>query len=327
MGKAARTACIFVPMCLSVVTLVFLALVGLGQTNSGSTYLSNLYFMKANTEYNRNSISNVLTGHKATNETDKDDKTSSGDIIIYKYYTIGLWNYCAGNDSNDGSYKVAFCTDRQTHFVFNPEEVWGIDKTVTTKFFSSSLNGWLDKYTGALGQSIGPLYIIAVIATAVEVLVGFAAIFSRIGSCATIAVASVAGLFSFAFAVMTTASYFALSKAFNAALEKDGVQLTTGPHMYLYVWLVVVFQAIATFCWSFTACCVSGRSSDRKNKGIRMVDSPFHSGGGAGGYQKMEGGEVGHSLMGHSAPMGGGSYEHAPYGAPPATAYEPFRHH
>ena len=49
MGKAGRFACIFVPMALTLASLACLAIVFMGNTNKGSTFLSDLYFMKVST--------------------------------------------------------------------------------------------------------------------------------------------------------------------------------------------------------------------------------------------------------------------------------------
>ena len=46
MGKAGRFACIFVPMALTLASLICIILVGLGGTNKSSSTLSNLYFFK-----------------------------------------------------------------------------------------------------------------------------------------------------------------------------------------------------------------------------------------------------------------------------------------
>ena len=49
MGKAARFACIFVPMALSIASLICLILVFAGQTNKSMEVANELYFFKVST--------------------------------------------------------------------------------------------------------------------------------------------------------------------------------------------------------------------------------------------------------------------------------------
>lgn len=108
------------------------------------------------------------------------------------FYTVGLWNYCYGK-YDDGAYTVTNCTEREAKFWFNPAKVWGLDDKVED-LFPHSLQKGLDAYKKVSGW-LFVAYIIATVATAVQLVVGISAIFSRWGSFATTICAGVSDFY------------------------------------------------------------------------------------------------------------------------------------
>jgi hypothetical protein len=321
MGKAGRIFCIAIPFALTLISLVFLVLVGLGQTNKDSNYLSNLYYFRANLTGASSDFRDAK--HPANNQTDPAAKTADGNIQLYNYYTIGLWNYCAGNGASvDNSslafgqataQKVDYCTGRQTRFAFDPESAWGLQGDVRTKFFSKQLDEALDKYQSGFSKVMGPLYILA-------------AVFSRLGSVATTIAASVTATLAFVFAAVATAAYSVLVAALKGALHSQGIRFDLGPSMLIYMWLVWVASFVAVLFWSLSSCCCSGGSS---SSGSRSKRGSKRSG--KGGYENL-GGESGYPMQtggwsGQGAQAYGVGHHGAPaHGAHAAGAYEPYRH-
>ena len=330
MGKGGRLACIFVPMALTVVALIFLVLIGLGQTNSSSYYLSNLYFLRANATGAAGHLG--FTGNAANNETASAD-IQNGHIVMYNAYSVGLWNYCAGGgmvgnataDGLDPASKVAFCTGRDVHFAFNPVQVWGLDNTFTTQFFSKDLNNALNAYENGLAKAIGPLYIVTVVAAGVQIIIGLFAVLSRIGSLFTTLSACFTTICAFAFAVITTIAYFSLEAAFNEALDKEGFHFDHGAQAFAYTWLAVVLFIVGTLFWAFSSCCCSGENRRGRGRG---------RGGDEKGYPLQEQ-SYGYQRMGSPNPgVGAGAFHpgaqptaYGPSSAPVgrANAYEPYR--
>ena len=114
------------------------------------------------------------------------------------FYDIGLWNYCYGNKTTNGDYEVTHCTERQSEFYFDPITVWNLNATVdgVTPVLPSKLQDGINTYkTVSKWMFIG--YCIAAGATALELLVGLLAIFSRLGSLLTSLVSAVCVLHSF----------------------------------------------------------------------------------------------------------------------------------
>ena len=99
---------------------------------------------------------------------------------VKDYYTIYLWNYC----SWDGSEKYSFCSKREPYFAFDPVEVWGLEQTGVQNAFPKQLQDGLKAYK-AVSKWMFIAYIVALVATIVELVVGISAIFSRWGSFCT----------------------------------------------------------------------------------------------------------------------------------------------
>jgi ABC-type phosphate/phosphonate transport system permease subunit len=93
---------------------------------------------------------------------------------------------------------VDFCSDKKAYFWFNPVQVWGLNTTSSGSNSSAIFGDIFPKtVTDALKvyQKVAKfmfiVYILAFVSTVIEIIVGFAAIFSRWGSLATTIVSSV----------------------------------------------------------------------------------------------------------------------------------------
>jgi hypothetical protein len=104
------------------------------------------------------------------------------------FYTIGLWNHCYG-DYKNGDYQVTGCSGRKTRYWFDPAAVWGLDES-HENLYPKALEKGLSGYRKAASW-LFIAYMVALIASAVQLLVGISAIFSRWGSFVTTILASV----------------------------------------------------------------------------------------------------------------------------------------
>jgi len=117
-------------------------------------------------------------------------------LNLKDFYTVSLWNYCDGSKANSSSNAVEtveFCSPRQSEFWFNPVEVWGLNNTGVEQVFPKQLKDGLKTYQTA-SKWMFIAYIVAFVATALELIVGVFAIFSRWGSFATTIVSIVSRL-------------------------------------------------------------------------------------------------------------------------------------
>ena len=321
MGKLGRFACVFTPMALTIASLVCLVIVATGGTNKDSDISNSLYFFKANTsDINLNADArknlglpdNAFTDALFNSSSSVGTKAAHKTLGIKDFYHVGLWNYCEGFYKDKGVEDITSCSDRKAKFWFNPVEVWGINSTITNKFFDKKLKDGLDAYE-TVAKWMYVAYIVAIISTAVEILVGISALFSRVGSLATTIVSTVSSLFVLGFALTSTILYAALTGAFNEALKDYHIHGKMGKTMYVWVWLAVAFSWAAGIFWTFSSCCCSGRSDRIKGYNDKQ---------GGTKYQRMpspmppfqpdyHGQQQGVALNN----MGGKN-----------TAYEPFRH-
>lgn len=333
MGKAGRFFCIFTPMALTIASLVCLIIVGLGGTNKSNATFNNLYFFRANTSritvdptdlsLPSNALTNAIVG--GTTSAVKEA------VGIYDFYHISLWNYCAGNFTSNAansstSDNVTYCSPHTNEFWFNPVEVWGLNNTGVDQFFSKELRDGLAAYqTTAKWMFIA--YVVALISTIVEILVGFFALFSRWGSLATTIVSSVSSLFYIAFALTSTILYAVLTGTFNSALEKYDIHGSLGHSIYVTVWLGTAFTLGAGLFWMFSSCCCSGRSDRMKDYGNgRSARGPKYDRVGSPMPPPAPNGGFGYgqpAAQGYQVPS---SHHMGPVGAQRQTSYEPFRH-
>jgi len=302
MGKAGRFVCIFIPMLLTIASLIFLIMVGLGGTNAKNSYLSNIYFLQANTTVAAQN-STLLAAHPK--------------LHLDNFYAIGLWGYCGGSAPNasasvlsvgqTSALTVDYCTARQLHFWFDPRAVWGLNDAFAPQFLGQQLNDTLTWYQSNASNWLSTLFILAVVSTAIEILVGIGGLFSRLGSIFTTIASMISTAFLFAFVLLATITYAGLGAAFNAALQNSyGITFSLGRTMFIYMWLAVACSMVSGLFWAFSSCCCSGRS--RQPAYTKAERTPYT-------YENIDGPYT----TQHVAPQG----QHA--GARP-TAYEPYRH-
>ena len=310
-------------MAATIASLVCLIVVGLGGTNKDSASLNSLYFFRANT-------SNIQINGAVIDLPDVADnilgtgsnKVAQEALDIKDFYHVSLWNYCSGsfkkNSSGGMNDDVDFCSPRKKQFWFNPVDIWHLNNSVTDNFFSDELKNGLKAYH-ATAKWLYIAYIIAIITTCAEILVGFTALFSRLGSLATTIVSSISSLFTIAFALTATILYAVLTGVFDKALKDYQIQANMGRTIYVWTWLAVFFSWVAGIFWLFSSCCCSGRSDRIKG---------YDRSGKVGKYERMPSPQPGYHRGSNSGGGYGGQQSGVLMGNMSAkrdTAYEPYR--
>jgi len=314
MGRAGRVACIFTPFALSAASLVCLILVGLGNRSKSS--LNDFYFFKADLR-NFTSAPNfdLIPGTNLDNTVlNAALQAAKQDLKIEDFYTVGLWNYCKGNWTNN-EWKYDYCSPAKSEYWFNPVEVWGLNNTGVDNLFPKALKDGLNVYKH-VAKWMFITYVVAFIATCLTLVIGISAIFSRWGSFVTTMFAGVASIFLLAASILATALYASLKGSFNDVLKDYGIKGSLGGPIYRATWIGWVFSAAAGFFWLLSVCCCSGRSpyhKDRNNRRMTVEKTPYT-------YER-----VGSPYMGQSSNKGGQSVPLQPM-AGKESAYEPFRH-
>lgn len=336
MVQAGRVACIFTPFALSIATLVCFILVFLGGTSEHNNTLGSFYFFKADLSNFANATQNDLLSIINTRDTTaavsaRDTSVNSElntllvdaqkALKIQDYYTVYLWNYCSWN----GNDKYSFCSPRKSEFWFNPVEVWGLNGTGAENLFPKELKDGLDTYKN-VSKYMFIVYVIALVATIVELLIGVSAMFSRWGSFVTTFFAVIAFIFTFAASLISTILFAALKTDFNHVFKAYNIKGSLGLPMLRTTWLAVLFSGAAAFFWFISICCCSGRSPykgrNRDQKRVKVEKTPYT-------YER-----VGSPYLG---PQGNGGYNVPLTNVGPSrqsahigpagreAAYEPFR--
>ncbi|KAF2402977.1 hypothetical protein EJ06DRAFT_506095 [Trichodelitschia bisporula] len=340
MGKAGRFACIFVPMALTLASLICIVVIFLGGQNKGDANLRSLWYFKAdftafknNITDDRSQIGKLLGNKIGTTALGDALKQAFHDQKLADEYYIYLWNYCTGSHSNGtiGAEKLTYCSPRQSRFAFDPLAVWGLNGTVASSVVPDDVKKGLAAYTKA-STWMFVVYVVALIATIVNVFTGVFAIFSRWGSCVTSIAASVASLFTFLAALTSTILFSTLVGTLNTALKDYDIHMTVGTRMLALDWIAFAFSFGAGLFWTISTCCCSGKSDRKSGKsGKKSAAEKGESvglmpafGSGSRGYQPLEGNGA------HGTPQQGYAMGAMPGGSSPykgrETAYEPFRH-
>jgi hypothetical protein len=217
MGKAGRLACIFTPMALTIASLLCLAIVLSGQAYQKSDLSKELFFFKvrfpnsasspnprdspspanSDTDYAQADTTGFKNNPKTfeklpegvTPEAVEQMKVAASAGNMRDIYQVGFWNYCEA-DLKDGKEENWHCTDRQNYFWFNPFQVWKLENTSIQAGFPEDFQKGIDTYH-KVSRWMFISYMVALVLTIAEILVGISAIFSRWGSLVTTIVSTV----------------------------------------------------------------------------------------------------------------------------------------
>ncbi|PYH77589.1 hypothetical protein BO82DRAFT_423377 [Aspergillus uvarum CBS 121591] len=181
---------------------------------------------------------------------------------LQDFYTIGLWNYCAGNNPHDGVYNTTYCSKPRGGFWFDPIELWGLNETDIGKHPPHRLQKTLDIYQkSSLWMQI--LYLVAICTGILQLLVGLLACCSRLGSCIAWLLTGVFLLFTLAASITSTTLFATLAGIFKVTFKAYGVYGQMGRHIYIATWLAVTLSLLAGVSWLLNCCCFPGDRARR----------------------------------------------------------------
>ncbi|KAK4940433.1 hypothetical protein LTR10_019416 [Elasticomyces elasticus] len=327
MVNPGRVCCITAPFLLSIAVLVCLVLVFIAGTYDRNDTVDDLYFLKIDlTNLTLSSSANIADTLDGANSTALGGalETAKQSLGMKDYYTIYMRSYCSWN----GNDTYANCTDPTAYFWFNPVSVWGLNSTGESvdDLLPKSFRDGLSAYHAA-SKAIFYLYVFALSAAAVTLVVGISAIFSRWGSFFTTFCAAAMALMMIGASVTVTAVYIILKGALNDALKKDyGIVSTIGTKVLSVTWIGTAFAVGAGFFWLLSVCCCSGRSPYHKNRDearrTRAEKTPYT-------YERVGSPYLGpsdhQSVPLHTMGAAPGFQQPLQHHQHQQTAYEPFR--
>ncbi|KAL4899308.1 SUR7/PalI family-domain-containing protein [Aspergillus multicolor] len=264
-----RIASVLVPAALASASLICLLIVSLSCIKPHN---ANLYFYRVNFK-NLTTTSDSLLGttldHIENGTATKLATALGHSDTLHDFYAIGLWGYCAGTITADNDYHATHCSKPVGGFWFDPIEVWDLNSTTSNSddLFPSSLQKPISTYHKvSLWMEI--LYLLAICATALQLLIGALAFCSRLGTFFVWLIAGVSAVFTTAASITATALFATLTAAVNAELESFGVHGNIGRHVFALTWLAVVLAFLGCFFWLVSCCCCGGRDRGRDRAGL-----------------------------------------------------------
>jgi len=252
---------------------------------------------------------------------------TAADLGLADYYTATLWSYCSTTGSNTICSKAKFNWAAEAT---NTTAVTQLASSAGTSIsLPSSLTSALKTFSVAV-EWAEILYIIAAVATVIELFFGLFALCSRVGSCFTFIVSGISTVAILAASILATV----MSSIVVGSLDKEGKPYGVGAHLetsFLAVtWIAAAFSVASGMFWLLSICCCSSGSrsqgNKRRSKGGDVLNTPYV------GYERVHdpfqpadyesGQQSGVKHMGYGGPM---SQIKGSRQSP--EAYEPYSHH
>lgn len=324
MGRGARAVCVSVPLLATAATAALIVIsTFIGQTNRSNSFLNSLYFIRLDTRFiNAPQELADIPGTNLDNFAldrlgiDLSIQNTANLVGVADFYQAGLFSYCSGTyDNATASWNVQNCSSTSGSFVFNIVDIINAEaKTGNNLTFPDGVNN-VFKAVSALTRAQYIMFIVGIIATAVEFVLGFFAFLSRWGSCVTTIAAIAAFWTLLAGAVINIALYAAMARAFDASFNTFGVHGEINRRVYTIMFIGVAVSLGAMLFWTLSTCCCSGRR-DRIMKGDSSR-GPKKS----GKYER-----VAAPYMGHGGPAPPPPQQHVGQTYGHKEGFEPMRH-
>ncbi|ATZ50736.1 hypothetical protein BCIN_06g02240 [Botrytis cinerea B05.10] len=249
--------------------------------------------------------------------TDSATNITAKDLDLADSYKVSLWGYCAVTGKNTTCTKAKFnwaATSLNTTSIDTLASATGVNATLP-----SEVKHALKTFT-VVSKWTQVVYIIALIATALELFLGIFAMCSRAASCVTYIISGFSTAAVIAASIMATVLSSVTVGSIKTAAKAYGVEASIDTHFLAVTWLAVAFSIGSSFFWVFTiCCCASDHKSSKKNR--RSVNDQEKLIPQSMAYQKIDGPETAYGGQQQ------GVYHQQQYPQPTRTgAYEPYSH-
>jgi hypothetical protein len=194
----------------------------------------------------------LLSGISSALGASKGLNVSASSLGLADSYTVALWSYCA--DKNETSSSNTSCSTPTKDFWFDPVQTWHLNNTIFADGFPKALNDVLKTYHSA-SKVMVRLYLIAISATAVSVILGFCAVFSLVGSILPLIITSISTVSLLTASIMATIVYSSVVGTFDTVLRSYGVDATLGLNMFALTWSAFLSALVSSFLWLFRGLC------------------------------------------------------------------------
>lgn len=220
-------------------SLPFLILVCIGNTHIDST-LNSIYFFKLD-------VSNIIPISVANSNLLNSVARSLG---LHDYYTVGLWNYCAGYLSEG----VTECSEPESFFWFNPVGV------LVSELLAGATIALPSQVTTILNllkigsQVMFGFFLTGTVLNFVLMLLSPLAVYTRWFSLALSILSLISAVLVTVGAVIATVISVAAKIALTAQDELN-LRADIGIKMFVFMWLAAVFTVLAFILHAALGCC------------------------------------------------------------------------
>ena len=200
---------------------------------------------------------------------------------ISQVYTVGCNGYCYGtkknstsssdnkliqNIENSTNYDIQGCNTPNVPYWFNFEQL--IEKTALSKISSKfTIPSSINKYNNIaknVSLAMWICWIIGIIFGAIQFLLGFSAMFSRIGGCCTTLVGAITGIAMGLAAALGTGLYTIYANKFNSVASEFKVQASVNASGLGLAWAAVACTLLSDISWTLISCCCARPRSSYK---------------------------------------------------------------
>ena len=255
----------------------------------------------------------------AATSTSTSVNITAADLGLADSYKISLWNYCATTGSKTTCSKGKFnwaSSELNTTNITTLASSTGTNVTLPKEIRDS-----LKTFT-VVSKWTEVVYIIAFIASVLEIVVGLLGFCSRMGSCCTFIVSGFSTTAVIVASIMATVMSSVVVGAIESAAKAYGAKASLNTNFLAVTWLAAAFSIGAGLFWLFSICCCAADHHKSKRRSAGDGEKLLPTGG--SGYQRVE---DPHGFDANTAygPQTQGIHTHQqPIGR--QGAYEPYSH-
>jgi len=213
----------------------------------------------------------ALANAAASTTTTTSTSTSSAinitasDLGLASSYKVSLWNYCNVTGSTVTCSKAKFnwasSSLNTTKIESTATSLTGVTVTLP-KEVKSAL-----KTFATVSKWTEVVYIIAIVTTAVELVIGIFAVCSRVGSCCTFLISGFSTFAIIVASIMVTAMSSTVVGTIDSVAKAYGVKASLNTSYLATTWVAVAFSLASGLFWMFSICCCAADHSSRKSSG------------------------------------------------------------
>ncbi|KAL7791336.1 SUR7/PalI family domain-containing protein [Trichoderma ceciliae] len=313
-----RFFCVALPLLLtmaSIGTLLYAVLAGVAHENLKllQVDLSNLSISPVN-------LQTLLSRAESTLKETKTDNITATDLGLHKYYDLTLWGVCSSDDN-----KKYTCSKAEFDWATKQINVDDIQEGGTTIQLPKDIKNALTAFRKLIKWS-EILFIIALAALGLELLIGIFSNFSRVVSCLTWLESVITTILVFIACALSTATVAIVAGVVQGSKSLYGAKVHLDGRYLAVIWIGAAFSLGASLFWILTICCCK---PEKRQKNQNQNRSSVGGVGGGDGEKLLSSGGFGsngYAPLGEQTGYTSGAPRFASGSGRSDLAYEPYSH-